>query len=48
MSPKLLIVGLYGLIVASLGLIVSWEYRLIEKRKLSKPLVDSEKASGAK
>jgi hypothetical protein len=37
MSPKLVVVGLYVLIVASLGLIVRWEYRLIQKRKPPKP-----------
>jgi hypothetical protein len=36
MSPKLLVIGLYVLIVASLGLIVRWEYRLIQKRKTAK------------
>jgi hypothetical protein len=36
MSPKLLVIGLYVLIVASLGLIVRWEYRLIQKRKAAK------------
>jgi hypothetical protein len=48
MSSTWIVAGLCVLIVSSLGLIVRWEYRLIQKRKAPKPLVDPEKAASAK